>query len=98
MVTEYPLGDILHNKEANGRIIKWVVEFGTYSIDFRGRRTIKSQVLADFIAEWTDMQAPISADRLEHWVMYFDGSLNLDGARAGIFFMSPSWNHLRHVI
>jgi len=62
VVTEYPLGDILHNKEANGRIIKWVVEFGTYSIDFRGRQTIKSQVLADFIAEWTDMQAPISAN------------------------------------
>ena len=35
VVTEYPLGDILHNKEANGRIIKWVVELGTYSIDFR---------------------------------------------------------------
>ena len=66
MVTEYPLGDILHNKEANGRIIKWVVELSTYSIDFRGRQTIKSQVLADFIAEWTDMQAPISADRPEH--------------------------------
>ena len=56
-----------------------------YSIDFRGRQTIKSQVLADFIAEWTDMQARASADRPEHWVMYFDGSLNLDGAGAGIF-------------
>ena len=90
MVTEYPLGDILCNKEANGRIIKWVVKLDTYSIDFRGRQTIKSQVLADFIAEWTDMQAPISVDRPEHWVMYFDGSLNLGGAGTGIFFISPS--------
>ena len=62
VVTEYPLGDILHNKEAKCCIIKWVVELGTYSIDFRGRLTIKSQVLADFIAEWTDMQAPVLAD------------------------------------
>ena len=66
MVTEYPLGDILHNKEANGCIIKWAVELGTYSIDFRGRQTIKSQVLTDFIAEWTDMQALVSADPPEH--------------------------------
>ena len=91
---EYPLGDILHNKEPNGHIIKWAVELGMYSIDFRGRQTIKSQVLTDFIAEWTDMQAPVSADRPEHWVMYFDGSLNLDGAGAGIFFISPLGDHL----
>ena len=42
MVTEFPLGDILHNKEANGRIIKWAVELGTYSIEFRSKPTIKS--------------------------------------------------------
>ena len=47
------MGDILRNKEANGRIIKWVVELGTYSIKFRSRPTIKSQALADFIAVWT---------------------------------------------
>ena len=42
MVTEFPLGDILHNKEANGHIIKWAVELSTYSIKFRNRSTIKS--------------------------------------------------------
>lgn len=35
VVTEFPLGDILHNKEANGYIIKWVVDLGMYSITFR---------------------------------------------------------------
>ena len=55
VVTEFPLGDILRNKEANGHIIKWVVELDTYSIEFRSRPTIKSQVLADFIAEWTEI-------------------------------------------
>ena len=40
--TEFPLGHILHNKEANGRIIKWAIELGTYSIEFRSRPTIKS--------------------------------------------------------
>ena len=62
VVTEYPLGDICRNKEANGHIIKWVVELSTYSIDFRGHQTIKSQVHANFIAKWTDMQAPVLAD------------------------------------
>ena len=30
--------------------------------------------------------------------MYFDGFLNLDGAGAGIFFISPSGDHLRYVL
>ena len=42
VVTEFPLGDILRNKEANGHIIKWAIELSTYSIEFRGRPTIKS--------------------------------------------------------
>ena len=28
VVTEFPLGDIPHNKEANGHIIKWAIELG----------------------------------------------------------------------
>ena len=55
VVVEYPLGDIFRNKEASGRIIEWVVELGTYTIDFRPRHMIKSQALTDFIAEWMDM-------------------------------------------
>ena len=66
MVSEFPLGDILRNKEANGHIIKWVVELGTYSIEFRSRPTIKSQVLADFITEWTKIQEPIPAACPKH--------------------------------
>ena len=35
VVSKYPLSDIIRNKEANGRIIKWAVELGMYSIEFR---------------------------------------------------------------
>ena len=42
MVIKFSLGDILYNEEANGRIIKWAVELGTYSIELRSRPTIKS--------------------------------------------------------
>ena len=42
VVTEYPLDDILHNKETSSRIIKWVVELSTYTIDFRPRHMLKS--------------------------------------------------------
>jgi hypothetical protein len=34
MVTDFPLGDILHNRDTTGRISKWAVELGALNIDF----------------------------------------------------------------
>ena len=52
------MGDVLHSKEANGCVLKWAVELGSYSVEFRSHPTIKSEVLADFVAQWTEMQDP----------------------------------------
>ena len=52
MVTDFPLNDILHNRDATGRISKWAVELGALSLDFKPRTAIKSQALVDFMAEW----------------------------------------------
>ena len=90
VTTSFPLGDILHNKDANGRIVKWAMELCPFSMDFQSRTTVKSQALADFIAERTNLNAPLAWDTTYHWQMFFDGSLNIDGARAGIFFVSPN--------
>ena len=49
VASSYPLGDILHNRDTNGRVIKWAVELGAFTIEFTPRSTIKSQVLVDFI-------------------------------------------------
>ena len=98
MVTKFPLGDILRNKEANGYIIKWAIELDTYSIEFRSRPTIKSQALADFVVEWTEIQEPIPAACPEHWVMYFDGALNINGAGVGILFITLTKDKLRYVL
>jgi hypothetical protein len=35
VVTDYPLGDILRNQDATGRISKWAVELGALNIDFK---------------------------------------------------------------
>jgi hypothetical protein len=53
VVTDFPLDDILHNRDATGRISKWAVELGALNIEFTPRKAIKSQALANFIAEWT---------------------------------------------
>jgi hypothetical protein len=45
------------------------------NITYVPRSAIKSQVLVDFMAEWTEINtAPTSVEH-EKWIMYFDGSV-----------------------
>jgi hypothetical protein len=48
-----PLKDIMRNREATGRIGKWVVELNEFAIDYVHRSSIQSQALVDFVADWT---------------------------------------------
>jgi hypothetical protein len=54
VVSNQRLARVVQSKEATGWIAQWAVEIGQYDIEFIPQRAIKSQVLADFIAEWTD--------------------------------------------
>jgi hypothetical protein len=98
VVTYFPLEDILHNRDTIGRISKWAVELGALNIDFSPWKAIKSQALADFVAEWTEIQQPTLDALLDHWKMYFDGSLKLGGAGAGVLFISPEGKQLKYVL
>jgi hypothetical protein len=69
VVIDFPLGDILHNRDATGRISKWAVELGALNIEFTPRKAIKSQALANFVAEWIEIQQPMSNIVLDHWKM-----------------------------
>jgi hypothetical protein len=89
VVTDYSLSDILRNQDATGRISKWAVELSALNIDFKPRTAIKSQTLVDIMVEWRENQLPTPTERPEHWVMYFDGSLKLEGAGAGVLLISP---------
>ena len=51
--TSHPLRDMFENREASGRIRKWATQLLAHTIDFVPRSAIKSQVLADFMADWT---------------------------------------------
>jgi hypothetical protein len=62
-------------------------KLGALSIDFKPRTAIKSQALVDFMAEWRENQVPTPFDKPEHWTMYFDGSLKLDGGGAGVLLI-----------
>jgi ribonuclease HI len=50
------------------------------------------------MAEWWENQLPTPTERPEHWVMYFDGSLKLEGAGAGVLLISSTGEQLKYVL
>ena len=58
VVSDAPLSEILHNRDATGRVEKWAIELLPLDIKFEAKKAIKSQAIADFIAEWMEQQFP----------------------------------------
>ena len=51
--TSFPIQGMFENREASGRIGKWATQLAEHTIDFAFRSAIKSQILANFITDWT---------------------------------------------
>jgi hypothetical protein len=90
VVISYPLRAILRNPNATGNIAKWVTELAEFELDFVPHHAVKSQVLADFIVDWTPSASPpsegggmtVSQSSGLHWTLFFDGSSRKQGAGA----------------
>jgi hypothetical protein len=95
--TSSTLGKILNNMEATGKIAKCAIELSMYDIVYKPRTTIKVQALSNFVAKWTETQTPPKERELVYWTINFDGSLQLQGARARILVMSPKGGSFKYV-
>jgi hypothetical protein len=114
VVTSFPLRTILHNSNATGNIAKWAVELAEFRLDFRPRHAIKSQVLADFIVEWTPPTSipkspgpdsdptPVESGGPSftepHWTFYFDGSARQHVGGAGVILTDPSGDQVKYMV
>jgi hypothetical protein len=75
VLTNQPLNDILGNRDSSGRISKWAMELLEHIADFKKYSAIKSQILADFVAEWTEPGSAIKGIVLESpWLICYDGA------------------------
>jgi hypothetical protein len=98
VVSSFPLGETICNPDAAGRIAKWSMELMGETLAYAPRKAIKSQILADFVAVWTDTQFPPPQIQAECWTLYFDGSVMRTGAGAGLLFVSPLGEHMRYAV
>jgi hypothetical protein len=84
------LGELFRNLKASVRIAKWAAELSGYHITFEPRTAIKSQVLADFIVDWTGPITQPDTPAEKVWTIHCDGAWCHAGAAAAAVITSPT--------
>jgi hypothetical protein len=97
VLTNQPLNDIFENRDSSGRIGKWAMELLEHVIDFEKRSAIKSQVMADFIVDWTEPSGYTEGTTVDTpWKVYCDRVWGVSGAGATAILNSPSGIKLKY--
>ena len=67
ILTQLPLQLLLQKADYTGRIAKWGMIWGAFDIKYMPRTSVKGQVLADLVAEFTEslIEVKVEEHRLE---------------------------------
>ena len=90
--TEYPMKQVLHKPETSGRLMKWAIELSEFDIRYKLKISIKGQVLANFVMEFTSAEPAKNAQTMTDlliWTLSVDGASNAQGSGAGLILTSP---------
>ena len=90
--TDHPISQVLKKPELTGRMIAWSVELSEFDISFEPRGPVKSQALADFIADLT------TEHHEETWDLYVDGASSTNGSGTGIILEGPRGITVEHAL
>ena len=104
VLTQLPLKTILRSADYTGRIAKWGTILGVFDIKYMPCISVKGQVLADLVAEFTEPEieelpsngnmdellvGTISQYCFPTWEVHVDGASNQKGLGVGLVLMSP---------
>jgi hypothetical protein len=110
VVMSYPLRAMFHNPNVTGNITKWAMELDEFELYFIPCHAVKSQVLADFIADWMpppcypggpDDSVPGTRALVftgPHWTHSFDGSSCKQGGGVGVLLLTPSGEQFKYMV
>jgi ribonuclease HI len=84
---------MLHRPILSGRLGKWAYGLVEYDLVYESLKSIKGQIIADFIVEHqVDIEHDLDVGLvlLTPWKLYFDGLVCSDGQGIQIVFISPN--------
>ena len=75
VLANLPLKRAMSSPEAARRMALWAIELSEFDIQYRPRIAVKGQIVADFIAEYTQSEGK-GVEGLGLWSIHTDGSSN----------------------
>ena len=80
-------------------MLQWSIELSEFGIEFQPRLSMKGQVMADFVLEYSrgpsQCQEP---SEKEWWTLRVDGASRSSGSGVGLLLQSPTGEHLEQAI
>ena len=101
----YPLRYLFDRPVLTSRLMRWLVLFTEFDIQYVTQKSIKGSVLADHLASLPVTDSKVIDDdfpdeeiagvtSLSGWRMYFDGAANHSGYGIGVLLISPHGDHI----
>ncbi|XP_075088411.1 uncharacterized protein LOC142170408 [Nicotiana tabacum] len=105
VVSEVAVSAILV-REDQDRLGKWAIDLSEYDITYQPSTAIKSQVLGDFLADFSQKILLEAEKELQvfngsnpgTWTLFTDGSSNVKGAGLGLVLIPPAGETIRQAI
>jgi hypothetical protein len=90
----------MNKPDPAGRLIQWLIELSEFDIDYRPQTTIKAQVLANFIVEFTikDDEPKEDNEQTSRWMAYIVGSSTKNAGGIGIILKFPKGDIIKQVV
>ena len=92
-----PLRRAMSNLEATGRLALWAIDLSEFDIQYRPCIAIKGQVIADFIAEFTNEEDK-GVYECPQWSIHIDGLSNKQVEGVGVVLLSPEGDKIKCVV
>ncbi|WJZ94286.1 hypothetical protein VitviT2T_013160 [Vitis vinifera] len=80
-------------------MLQWAIELSEFGIEFQPRLSMKGQVMADFVLEYSRRPSQHhESSKQEWWTLRVDGASRSSGFGVGLLLQSPTGEHLEQAI
>ena len=97
VLTDKPLRQAMSNPKVVKRMALWAIELSEFDIQYRLCTAIKGQVVADFIAKFTNVEDQ-GAEEYPQWSIHMNGSSNRQASGTGVVLRSPKGDKIECMI
>ncbi|RVW90222.1 hypothetical protein CK203_042010 [Vitis vinifera] len=80
-------------------MLQWAIELSEFGIEFQPRLSMKGQVMADFVLEYSRRPSQHhESSEQKWWTLRVDGASRSLGSGVGLLLQSPTGEHLEQAI